>query len=106
MVDSCPPRYRRRQPLESTIPPLGSVPRPVDTRLAEPRQSAILSLSISPVKLLSVDDEAFVQAPKPLDAPSPHSFSSSEDGDEEAVGPVTRRSEEECRLAAVGGDGR
>src|SRR5262249_22792342 len=73
-----PCRHHHGGQLSSSLPPAAAAgERQTSHRLRpsagrhetrRPRQNAILSLSIFPVKLLSVDDEAFLQAPTLLGA--------------------------------------
>src|SRR5581483_3152129 len=76
------------------------------TRPLWPQQNAILSLSIFPVKHLSVDDDRRVQGARRSGVASQHSRVPAEHGDEEAVGAVTSRREEQRGIAAVGGGRR
>ena len=81
-------------------------PRSVDTRPLWPQQTAILSLSIFPVKLLSVDEGPPLQGSRARKLAG-HTrslvlFPPPQHRDEEAIGAVTRRGEEERGVAAVG----
>ncbi len=107
--------YHGGQP-SSSLPPaatddatlaIDAHPRPVnnETPLASTKRDPN-SRSDFPVKLLSVDEVPRLQGLPRKETRRPHSLPSSipssQHGDEEAVGAVTRRGEEERRVAAVG----
>src|SRR6185437_14347793 len=59
--------------------------------------------SVLPVKLLSVDDGSFMQAPIVAGATSPQSFRPPHDRDKEAIGAMPCRSEKQITVVAVRG---
>src|SRR5436189_211603 len=101
-VNSCPPRYPRQQSMKSHSR-IDAHPRPVnnETSMASAKHDPN-SPSELPVKLLSVDERCLAQGPPLDDAWPQHSVPSSQHGDEEPVGAVPSRGEEQRLLAAVG----